>query len=48
MLRVISTVLGAGKDNLVRAYESLATKSKAPLLNLKNLFVGSESIANEH
>ena len=45
-LGLISTVLGAGKDNLARTYVSLATKSKAPSLNLQNLFAGSESIAN--
>jgi hypothetical protein len=47
-LGLISTVLGAGKDHLARTYVSLATKSKAPSLNLQNLFAGSESIANEH
>jgi hypothetical protein len=45
-LGLISTVLGAGKDHLARTYVSLATKSKAPSLNLQNLFAGSESIAN--
>jgi hypothetical protein len=45
-LGLISTVLGAGKDHLARTYVSLATKSKAPSLNLQNLFSGSESIAN--
>ncbi len=47
-LGLISTVLGAGKDNLARTYVSLATKSKAPSLNLQNLFDGSESIAGMH
>jgi hypothetical protein len=47
-LGLISTILGAGKDHLARTYVFLATKSKAPSLNLQNLFAGSESIANEH
>ena len=41
-LGLISTVLGAGKDTLARKYVSLATKSKAPSLNLQSLFSGSE------
>ena len=45
-LGMISTILGAGKDNLARIYVSMATKSKAPSLNLQSLFSGSESIAN--
>lgn len=44
-LVLVSTILGAGKDHLARTYVFLATKSKAPSLNLKNLFDGSESIA---
>lgn len=47
-LGLVSTVLGAGKDHLARTYVFLATKSKAPALNLNNLFSGSESIANEN
>lgn len=47
-LGVVSTVLGAGKDNLARTYVSLATKTKVPSLNLQSLFSGSESIANTH
>jgi hypothetical protein len=41
-LGLISTVLGAGKDTLARKYVSLATKAKAPSLNLQSLFSGSE------
>lgn len=41
-LGLISTVLGAGKDTLARKYVSLATKSKAPSLNLQSLFSGGE------
>ncbi len=47
-LGLVSTILGAGKDHLARTYVFLATKTKAPSLNLQNLFSGSESIANEH
>jgi hypothetical protein len=35
-LGLISTVLGAGKDTLARQYVSLASKSKAPSLNLQS------------
>lgn len=41
-LGLISTVLGAGKDKLARAYVSLASKSKAPSLNMQSLFAGTE------
>lgn len=41
-LGLVSTVLGAGKDALARAYVSLASKSHAPTLNLQSLFVGGE------
>jgi hypothetical protein len=41
-LGLISTVLGAGKDKLARAYVSLASKSKAPSLNMQSLFGGTE------
>jgi hypothetical protein len=34
-------VLGAGKDALARAYVSLASKSKAPTLDLQSLFSGA-------
>ena len=40
-LGLISTVLGAGKDTLARKYVSLASKSKAPSLNLQSLFSGT-------
>jgi hypothetical protein len=46
-LGLVSTILGAGKDHLARTYVFLAAKIKTPTLNLKNLFGGSESIANE-
>jgi hypothetical protein len=41
-LGMVSTVLGAGKDTLARRYVSLASKMKAPSLNLQSLFSGSE------
>ena len=41
-LGLVSTVLGAGKDALARRYVSLASKTKAPSLNLHSLFSGSE------
>jgi hypothetical protein len=41
-LGLISTVLGAGKDTLARTYVSLATKTKAPSLNLQSLFGGTQ------
>jgi hypothetical protein len=41
-LGLISTVLGAGKDKLARTYVSLASKSKAPSLNMQSLFGGTE------
>jgi hypothetical protein len=41
-LGLISTVLGAGKDTLARTYVSLATKAKAPSLNLQSLFGGTQ------
>lgn len=40
-LGLVSTVLGAAKDSLARAYVSLAGKSKAPSLNLSALFEGN-------
>lgn len=40
-LGLVSTVLGAGKDALARAYVSLASKTKAPTLNLQSMFSGS-------
>lgn len=39
---LVSTVHGAGKDALARQYVSLASKVKAPSLNLSALFKGSE------
>ncbi len=39
---LVSTVHGAGKDALARKYVSLASKVKAPSLNLSALFKGSE------
>ncbi|MCA9962198.1 MAG: hypothetical protein KC413_02480 [Anaerolineales bacterium] len=39
---LVSTVHGAGKDALARRYVSLASKTKAPSLNLSALFKGSE------
>ena len=39
-LGLVSTVLGAGKDTLARKYVSLASKTKAPSLNLQSLFSG--------
>ncbi|WP_374687098.1 hypothetical protein [Promineifilum sp.] len=42
-LGLVSTVLGAAKDSLARAYVSLASKSKAPSLDLSALFEGSTS-----
>jgi hypothetical protein len=41
-LGMVSTVLGAGKDTLARRYVSLASKMKAPPLNLQSLFSGSD------
>ena len=40
-LGMVATVLGAGKDALARTYVSLATKVKAPSLNLQSLFTGA-------
>ena len=42
-LGLVSTVLGVGKDTLARRYVSLASKTKAPSLNLESLFTGIES-----
>jgi hypothetical protein len=41
-LGLVSTVLGTGKDMLARRYVSLASKMKAPSLNLQSLFTGTE------
>jgi hypothetical protein len=40
-LGLVSTVLGAAKDSLAREYVLLATKKRAPSLNLSALFEGS-------
>lgn len=42
-LGLASTVLGAAKDALARAYVSLASESKAPSLDLSALFDGKTS-----
>lgn len=42
-LGLVGTVLGAGKDALARGYVSLASKTKAPSLNLQSLFAGTAS-----
>jgi len=39
-LGLVSTVLGAGKDALARAYVSLASRTQAPTLDLQSLFSG--------
>ena len=39
-LGLVSTVLGAAKDALARAYVSLASQKKAPSLDLSALFAG--------
>ncbi len=43
-LGLISTVLGAAKDALGREYVSLATHTRAPSLDLKALFAGTEGV----
>ncbi len=40
-LGLVGTVLGQGKDTLARTYVSLASKTKAPSLNLQSLFAGT-------
>lgn len=42
-LGLVSTVLGAAKDSLARAYVTLASESKAPSLDLSALFTGRTS-----
>lgn len=39
-LGLVTTVLGAAKDSLARAYVSLASQTKAPSLDLSALFEG--------
>lgn len=41
-LGLVSTILGAAKDALGRAYVSMATDAHAPSMDLKALFAGSE------
>ena len=43
-LGLVSTILGAGKDALARRYVALATKTRAPSLNLQSLFSGTELV----
>ncbi len=38
---MVSTVLGAGKDMLARTYVTLASKSKAPSFDLREMFAGT-------
>ena len=38
---LVSTVLGAGKDILATTYVALASKAKAPSLDLRSLFAGT-------
>ncbi len=42
-LGLVGTVLGAGKDALAREYVSLASKTRAPSLNLQSLFAGTDN-----
>lgn len=41
-LGLVSTILGTGKDTLARRYVSLATKTRAPSLDMRKLFTGTE------
>ena len=43
-LGLISTVLGAAKDALGREYVSLATHTRAPSLDLRALFAGTDGV----
>jgi hypothetical protein len=43
-LGLVSTALGAGKDALARAYVSLASKTKAPSLDLRWTFEGTDAL----
>lgn len=47
-LSLVSSILGAGKDNLARTYVALASKTKTSAVNVQNLLSGSESIAGLH
>lgn len=40
-IRLVSTILGAGKDTLARTYVALAARAKAPVMDLKALFAGT-------
>lgn len=42
-LGLVSTVLGAGKDALARRYVSLAANTRAPSLDLRALFAGTDT-----
>jgi hypothetical protein len=42
-LGLVGTVLGSAKDALARRYVSMATQTHTPSLNLKALFLGSDS-----
>ena len=42
-LGLVGTVLGSAKDSLARKYVSMATRTHTPSLNLKALFLGSDS-----
>jgi hypothetical protein len=42
-LRLVSTALGASKDAVARTYVELATKRRAPALDVASLFKGTES-----
>jgi hypothetical protein len=42
-LGLVGTVLGSAKDSLARKYVSLATRTHTPSLNLKALFLGSDT-----
>jgi len=43
-LGLVSTVFGAAKDALGRQYVSLATKTRAPSLDLRALFAGTDGV----
>ena len=43
-LGLISTTLGAGKDALARSYVSLASKTRAPRLDLRWTFEGTDAL----
>ena len=43
-LGLVSTVFGAAKDALGRRYVSLATHTRAPSLDLRALFAGTDGV----